>query len=214
MAYVDFAALKAAVSIDQVAELLGLATKQEGSQLRTACPACKSGGDRAIVLTPAKGLFYCFSAKKGGDCIGLAAHVMGVGNNDAANFLADQLGIGDSTVNPDRGNSTVSKDRATAPQSPERRTGQNPQPAPNFDPEKFAARLVYSDEVAALGIEEAIASDLGIGWHPQRKKVYFCIRHEDGSKSGFIGCDANQKLTLPPQWLPSSRKVVPLKRPA
>jgi hypothetical protein len=38
---------------------------------------------RAIVLTPAKGLFYCFSAKKGGDCIAIVARVMNVGSNDA-----------------------------------------------------------------------------------------------------------------------------------
>ena len=54
MSFIDFAALKAAISIDQAAETLGLTLKQEGSQFRTSCPACKSGGDRAIVLTPAK----------------------------------------------------------------------------------------------------------------------------------------------------------------
>jgi DNA primase len=106
MSFIDFAALKAAVKLDQAAQTLGLELKQEGSQFRTACPACKSGGDRAIVLTPAKGLFYCFSAKKGGDCIALAAHVMGVGNNDAANFLADQVGTCTSTV-PDKDTSTT-----------------------------------------------------------------------------------------------------------
>jgi hypothetical protein len=38
------------------------------------CPACKSDS-RGIVITPAKNLFYCFSAKEGGDQIALAAHV-------------------------------------------------------------------------------------------------------------------------------------------
>ena len=213
MPFIDFAALKAAVTLDQVAELVGLTLKQEGSQFRTACPACKQGGDRAIVLTPAKGLFYCFSAKKGGDCIGLAAHIMSVGNNDAANFLVDQLGT--DTVIPDKGTGTVSKDRAkrpekaTAPQKPEGR--KQPAPAP-FDPEKFAANLAYSDEVAALGISEEDATRLGIGWHPKRKKVYFPVRNPDASLSGFIGCDASEKLILPPQWLAGAANVVRLKR--
>jgi hypothetical protein len=79
------------------------------------------------VLTPAKGLLYCFAAKKGGDCIGLAAHVMNVGNNDAANFLADQLGTAHGTVIPDRGSSIVSKKGATQrPKS--RRAGNNRAP--------------------------------------------------------------------------------------
>jgi DNA primase len=107
MSFVDFAALKAAVTINAAAETLGLTLKQEGSQLRAACPACKSGGGRAIVITPAKGLYYCFSAKKGGDCIGLAAHCLGVSDNDAANFQVDQLG---TVPVPDR--DTVSKKRA------------------------------------------------------------------------------------------------------
>jgi hypothetical protein len=46
-------------------------------------PGLLSLAGRAIVLTPAKGLFYCFSAKKGGDCIAIVAYVMNVGSNDA-----------------------------------------------------------------------------------------------------------------------------------
>jgi DNA primase len=140
MPFVDFAALKAAVN--PAAETLGLILQQEGSQFRSACPACKQGGDRAIVLTPAKDLFYCFSAKKGGDCIGLAAHVMGVGNNDAANLLADQLG---TVPVPDRDTVQLAKSVPTAPQKPERRTGQNPQPPSSFDPQKFAEKTFFHE---------------------------------------------------------------------
>jgi hypothetical protein len=65
MPFVDFAALKQRVSIEQTAVLLGLQTNPAGNQLRAACPACKEGGDRAIVITPEKGLFYCFPGKVG-----------------------------------------------------------------------------------------------------------------------------------------------------
>lgn len=75
MAFVGFAALKQRVSIEQTAVLLGLNTKPTGSQLRAACPNCKEGGERAIVITPEKGLFYCFPGKKGGDAIELVGHV-------------------------------------------------------------------------------------------------------------------------------------------
>lgn len=204
--FIDFAALKAAVTLDQVADMLSLTTKQEGSQLRTACPACKSGGDRAIVLTPAKGLFYCFSAKKGGDCIALVAHVMGVGNNDAANFLADQIG---TVPVPDR--DTVLKERATAPKSPTRRQETvKEKSAPTFDPQAFASKLVYSDEVEALGLTEDTATKLGVGWHPQRKAVYFPMKDETGFIAGFIAFK-DGKLVMPPKWL-EQNKVVKLKR--
>jgi hypothetical protein len=42
------------------------------------CPVCKTGGERAIVITPDKFVFYCFSAKVGGDAIALVSHIKGV----------------------------------------------------------------------------------------------------------------------------------------
>lgn len=207
MSFIDFAALKAAVSIDQAARTLGLTLKQEGSQFRTSCPACKSGGDRAIVLTPAKGLFYCFSAKKGGDCIALAAHVMGVGNNDAANFLADQLG---TVPVPDRDTVLVSKERATAPQKPEGRK----QPASShvFDPVKFAASLAYTENISALGVSEADANLMAIG--EKRGKIYVPVRWPSGSIAGWQYTDETG-VHFPKTWLPDTApNVVRFKRPA
>jgi len=78
MPFVDFAELKARVSIEQAAQMLGLHLVPHGSQSRSPCPACKSGGDRALVVTPAKGLFYCFAQKIGGDAIALTAHIRGI----------------------------------------------------------------------------------------------------------------------------------------
>ncbi len=69
---IDFAELKQRVGIEQVIQMLGLRVKQNGHQLRGACPICKEGGDRAFVVTPAKGLYYCFgTCRKGGDMIAL-----------------------------------------------------------------------------------------------------------------------------------------------
>jgi len=61
--FIDFAELKKSATIERTVEHLRLQTKQEGSQLRTACPACGHGGDRAIVITPHKQMFYCFAKK-------------------------------------------------------------------------------------------------------------------------------------------------------
>ena len=46
-----------------------------------------------MVVTPDKGLFYCFAAKVGGDQIALAAHIKGLKTSEAATFLS-----GNSTV--------------------------------------------------------------------------------------------------------------------
>lgn len=231
MPFIDFAALKAAVPITDAAEALGLAIKREGTQSRAPCPACNSGGERAIVLTPGKGLFYCFAAKKGGDCIGLAAHVLGVGNNDAANFLADQLGTGNSTVKPDRetgtdtgtdtgtgtSTSTVSKSHATAPQKQEERdasastaaSARQKSASASFDPEKFGKSLGYDDQVKALGISEDNAARYRIG--SKRGKLFIPICPPDVQPACWAELDGD-RLRLPDKWLPSN--VIRLKRPA
>ena len=98
MPFVDFAALKSRVRIENVAAMLALDIKPRGAQLRAPCPACRSGGERALVITPAKQVFYCFGARSGGDLIALVAHVRGCGANEAATLIAQHFGTGTSTV--------------------------------------------------------------------------------------------------------------------
>lgn len=90
--YVDFAAIKRATTIEYVANFLGLETKKHGDQLRCACPAT-GGGDRALVITPGKDLWYCFSpkCKKGGDMLELIAHVHQISTREAALALQKHL---------------------------------------------------------------------------------------------------------------------------
>jgi DNA primase len=94
-------------------QMLGLNLVLHGSQYRGGCPVCKTGGDRALIVTPAKGLFHCFAKKAGGDAIALTAHIRGTSVKDAA----DQLDRAFGTVQ--NSTSTVSKSRATAPHAPE-----------------------------------------------------------------------------------------------
>ena len=54
MPFVDFAELKTRVSIEQAMQMLGLKLVMHGSQYRGACPACQTGGDRALIVTPAE----------------------------------------------------------------------------------------------------------------------------------------------------------------
>ncbi len=83
----DFAGLKAGISIERVIPILGLTMKQEGKTYRGHCPACKSDDKRALAITPEKQAFYCFAAQAGGDIIALVAHIQGTSMWDAAYFL-------------------------------------------------------------------------------------------------------------------------------
>ena len=85
---IDFTELKQRVTIERAAEMLGIKLTKSGAQRRGTCPICKAGGDRAFVLTPAKGLYYCFgTCSKGGDAITMAANVRNCSLREAAEFL-------------------------------------------------------------------------------------------------------------------------------
>ena len=92
MPFIDFATLKQRVAIETVLPVLGLAMREHGGQWRGPCPACRNGGDRALVVTPAKAAFYCFGGRTGGDVIALVAHIRGCSMKDAGAFLAESFG--------------------------------------------------------------------------------------------------------------------------
>jgi hypothetical protein len=186
MPYVDFKAIKAAVSIEDAANLLKLPLKKSGAQLRSACPACSNDDERTIVLTPSRGLFYCFDAKVGGDCLALVQHITGLEVQDAAQFLAPK--------------------EATVPQKTEAGNNRpkkgNDKSAPSFDPAAFAAKLVYVED---LGSEED-AKTYGVGEH--RGKLYIALRDDFGFIAGFV---AVEHPTFPKTLLKNDA-VVKLKR--
>lgn len=99
--FVDFAEVKASVSFETLIDRLGLKMKRQGAQFRGPCPICRSGGDRALVITPAKGAFYCFAAQRGGDAIALVAHIQGVAMKDAAHWIAGSSGEGTARAGTD-----------------------------------------------------------------------------------------------------------------
>jgi hypothetical protein len=99
---------------------------------------------------------------------------------------------------------------ATVPQKTEARKQLAP-PSKAFDPVAFAAKLVFSEEVKALGLNEEDAERFGVGFY--RGKVYLPMRDANGFVAGFVGY-ANGELKMPPQWLPSPTNVVPIRRPA
>ena len=86
---IDFQALKEAVGIEEVARnFLQMKVTEDGEQLRAQCPSCETEDPRSLVITPSKGLFYCFKAKKGGDLISLVSHCHGASPRESGEALA------------------------------------------------------------------------------------------------------------------------------
>ena len=174
--FIDFEEVKAANPIGDVAERLGLDLKRAGHQLRGPCPSGE-GGERAFVITPAKGVWYSFGLQQGGDVLALVELMNDCSTKEAAQFLVGE------TVPPERRSERQSKESA---------------------PERGFRALDYlePDHVAveALGIEPEDARALGLGYAPRgvlRGTVAVPIRRSDGAISGYIGIT---EAKLPPKW--------------
>lgn len=159
MASVDFAALKRELTIEQVALWLQLETTKANDQLRCACPV-NDGGKRALVITPQRGMFYCFApqCQKGGDLIELVAHCRQIETREAAleiqkAFLA------------------------------------RPEPPDGLDKVAGYLQPDH-EAVQALGLTEELAAALGIGYAGRgimKGRVLIPLRTADGTLTGYAG---------------------------
>ena len=180
MSFVDFSELKTRISIESVAQMLGLNLRQTGSQLRGPCPVCKTGGDRALVITPSRGLFYCFAAKSGGDQIALAAHIKNISAKDAAG----QISVHFQERNSRTG--TVQMDRTSSPTVPPALV-----PKTGFDPDAYASRLDPAQPaLAPLGISPDTLKAFQSGYAStglNRGRLALRLDDRQGNCVGYIG---------------------------
>lgn len=193
--FIDFEQLKAAVSIEQAAEYLGLHLKSSGRQLRGPCPACNAGGERALAITPEKQLYFCFSSEIGGDCIRLVAHIRGMKQQEAAHELAAHF---------------LKKETATPPQNEKREPTRH-----QFDGDAYGKSLdPEHPAVEAVGFDPDTARALGIGYSSKgvlRGTVAVPLRLPDGTLVAYAGVT---EMRLPSTIRLPGSNVVPLKRGA
>lgn len=175
---IDFKALKVATNIEEVARgFLSLTiTEDKDDTLRAVCPSCESEDPRAIIITPSKGLFYCFKSEKGGDLISLVAH-------------CHRTSLKDSAVE-------LSKVYMDDESKPEPQKEERPKDVGGFNP------LTYLDMdhplVEELGFK-SIADKAGIGYAGKgmmRSHLAIPIRLPDGRLVGYLGVKGDVKVPL------------------
>jgi len=174
MAYIDFAQLKADFPIEDCFEKLGLHMKRRGEAFRGPCPICRSGGDRALVVTPAKHSFYCFGAKIGGDVIALVAHILDCDMKSAAAFL---LGKGSDEISDNA--KTKSQ---TVPEERTKETTRSLQPLSYLEPKHHL--------VQKIGLDETTCAYFGAGYAPKgimRGRLAIPIHDRSGKLIAYCG---------------------------
>lgn len=182
MATIDFAAIKSDIAIERVVEMLNLPKlTRRGEQFRAPCPQCKEGGDRALVVTPSKAGFYCFAAKRGGDCIALLAHVEGITQTDAAQRMRSHFGLGNCVDRADN--------RSSSSSSPEPKGRQATSPVFRAM-EPLAYLDAHHESVQALDISPKTAEHFGAGFAGKgvmRGRFAVPIKALDGTLIAYVG---------------------------
>lgn len=181
--FIDFETVKQKVDIASAVQFLDLKMTERNGQLRGSCPRCK-GDERQLVVTPEKSAFYCWGEKKGGDVIGLVAHVLDISMKDAANKLME------------------GKQSAPNAQSP-----------PTVPPEKREPNTVLKpldylqgehEKVQALGVTPDTAKHFGAGYASKgimRGKVALPIHTIGGELIAYCGKD-EKGLSFPSNFKP------------
>lgn len=96
MPSLDFQAIRAAVSISRVLEIVGfVAAEQAGDQVRGPCPVhgSKSPGSRSFSANLRRNTFQCFKCGVKGNQLDLFVAVTGLPIHEAARQLCEQAGI-------------------------------------------------------------------------------------------------------------------------
>ncbi|WP_133122930.1 CHC2 zinc finger domain-containing protein [Zhengella mangrovi] len=178
MPFVDFAALKQRVRIEGVLPDLGLEMKQSGGQWRGPCPACRSGGPRALVVTPAKSAFYCFGGRTGGDVIALVSHIRGLSMKAAAEDLSRRTGEGSGSQDENGGNAGG----LTVPRERTKEAVRSLQPLTYLE--------VEHEAVQALGLSPQTCTDFGAGYAPKgimRGRLTIPVHDRSGTLVAYCG---------------------------
>jgi len=182
----DFAQIKASVTITQVLDMLDITGLiPNGDTMRSACPICKEGNNRAFVVTPARNVFYCFSEKKGGSVIDLVARFKRIPEAEAGRQIAAHFGL----------NGTSNGAGKAADNVPAAADGTQERKPSGFDPREYMKTLDASH--AALkdcGIPEQTIRDFDGGYCSRglnRGRLALPVHDAEGTLLGFMGVALN-----------------------
>lgn len=196
--FVDYQELKEKVSIEQVLGMMSLNLKPTGEQLRGCCPVHQGSNPRDFVVTPDKGLWYCFTCKIGGDMIKLVAIVEDLSQKEAALKIAQYFGTVDTvdsnTVNSRTVHSNIGQEKES--QVPPKKKGEGNVVALN--PLKYLE--TEHEAVLAVGITKDTSEAFNAGYAPKgilRGRLAIPIYDEDGVLLAYCGRTVrNQTPTL------------------
>lgn len=179
-AVIDFAEVKHKVAIERALPVLGLQLQSYGPAMRGPCPACKQGGERALVVTPGKQAWYCFAWKRGGDVIALVAHIKAISQRDAAIYLTEQFQLA--------GRPTAAT--ASAPHTSPERQARKALVGPKQALQPLSYLEPVHEAVQGLGIDPDTAIEFQAGYAGRgvlRGRLAVPVRSPEGELLAYVG---------------------------
>ena len=178
--WVDYKALKAAVSIPEVLDHYGLLEKlsERGDALVGSCPIHKGENKTSFRVSLAKNVFHCFSCDAGGNVLDLVAALEGVSLRDAALSLqAWHPGPPTTETSPP----------STPPLPEEVEDGEANEPL-NFALKSLDAQHPY---LAERGLSEETIATFGLGFYSRRgllhDRIAIPIHNAGGELVAYAG---------------------------
>lgn len=200
--WVDFKAVKAAVSMEQVlAHYQVNWLRRKGDELRGRCPIHKGEGTDTFHVSVSKGAFHCFSCKKRGNVLDFVAAMEECGVRDAALKLVEYFSVDGARGEASGGEG---KREASLPRDPV----EKPLAAELFNqPLTFQLRGVDSTHpyLESRGIDRETAETFGVGYFPGKGsmagRVVIPIQDEGGQLVAYAGRSIDE--TEPKYKLPA-----------
>ena len=196
--FVDFRAVKAAVTISMALDHYGINwLRKKGDELRGRCPIHEGEGTNTFHASLAKNAFQCFSCKVRGNVLDFVAAMEQCTVRDAAIKLAGWFAV---VANEPTANKAAAK---AAPRQAE----SGGVAAPENKPLTFQLKGVDSAHpyLAERGISRELAEEFGIGYFAGRGsmsgRVVIPIHNERGELVAYAGRSIDEsepKYKLPP----------------
>ena len=186
--WVDFRAIKSAVTITMVLSRYGIKLKKSGKELRGKCPIHLGEGTDTFHANVEKNAFHCFSCKARGNVLDFAAAMEKCSLREAAVKLQDWFGVavssgGERSPKPDK--ESTGSELAT---EESRGAGTVINPPLIFQLKGVDARHPY---LASRGIRTETAEDFGVGFYSGRGsmsgRIVIPIRNETGELVAYVG---------------------------
>ncbi len=201
--WVDFQEVKDQVAISAVLGEYGVKLEGKGHNLRGQCPLHDGEkGGRSFSVNTSKGLFFCFSCKKGGNVLDLVSELDGLSIRNAALKLQATFLIGESEAAP--ADEPEKKESAAEPEEPKEKPAEEKQVEEVNPPLGFSLQIDPKHEYGeSRGLSSSAVSYLEAGFCLSggmfAGRFVFPLHDERGELVGYGGRSVDDEVT--PKYL-------------